>query len=95
VSTQTAQRIDQETEILHCPNCGEVMVYEDMGFWKCPRCGSEFWPPLESDKLRTSDIRACFYEDTRRGERKGNSNSGRKRKKQTSWIPWYQAAVRW
>jgi ribosomal protein L37AE/L43A len=30
--------------ILHCPRCGEVMIHEKkQGFWKCPRCGGEFW----------------------------------------------------
>jgi uncharacterized C2H2 Zn-finger protein len=29
--------------ILHCPRCSEVMIRDDMGFFKCPRCGGEFW----------------------------------------------------
>lgn len=28
--------------ILHCPRCQEVMIREP-GFWRCPRCGGEFW----------------------------------------------------
>lgn len=28
--------------ILQCPRCQEVMIREP-GFWRCPRCGGEFW----------------------------------------------------
>ena len=30
-------------EILKCPKCGEIMLYEkEPGFWKCPICAGEF-----------------------------------------------------
>jgi len=32
------------TEILHCPRCNEVMLYDKKNdFWKCPKCGGEWW----------------------------------------------------
>lgn len=30
-------------EILRCPVCGETM-FKKNGYWKCPRCGGEWWP---------------------------------------------------
>lgn len=30
-------------EILHCPRCNEVMIHDRTGFWKCPKCGGEWW----------------------------------------------------
>lgn len=35
-------RVTKE-EILHCPRCNEVMIHDRGGFWKCPKCGGEFW----------------------------------------------------
>ena len=43
-------------EGLRCPRCGEVMQSKD-GYWKCPRCGGEWWP--DEAKL------ACLEEEER------------------------------
>lgn len=29
--------------VLHCPRCGEVLIREPQGYWRCPRCGGEWW----------------------------------------------------
>lgn len=48
--------------ILHCPRCGEVMIYEqEQDFWRCPRCCGEWWEDeskvrfIESEKREKED----------------------------------------
>jgi len=35
-----------------CLRCGEALVYESKGFWKCPRCGGEWW----DDENKLADL---------------------------------------
>lgn len=45
--------VASKVEILHCPRCNEVMIRDRMGFWRCPRCGGEWW----DDESRLAVIR--------------------------------------
>lgn len=47
-------------KILFCPRCGEAMIKQSQDFWKCPKCGGEWWP--DEDKL------ACLEEERRARE---------------------------
>lgn len=42
-----------KVEILHCPRCSEVMIHDKRGFWRCPKCGGEWW----DDESRLAVIR--------------------------------------
>lgn len=74
-------------EILHCPQCGEVMLRQEPGFWKCPRCDGEWWPPEEDED--DQQILACFWEDVRRPLLKhgGGGHNGRKKHKPYKPLP--------
>jgi|GEM_PF-3026931 len=49
---------------LYCPRCGEKMVYDPMDFWKCPRCGGEFW----DDEEKLAEVQAQELAFAARGE---------------------------
>jgi hypothetical protein len=38
--------LDQQEEIRYCLDCpgAIVMVWDKKDFWRCPRCGGEWWP---------------------------------------------------
>lgn len=73
-------------EILHCPRCGEVMLRQEPGFWKCPRCDGEWWPPDEEEE--DEQILTCFWEDVRRPLLKhGGGHSGRRKHKPIKPLP--------
>ena len=62
---------------IKCPFCGEETVcHDEMLFWKCPCCGCEIWPEEENGRRA---IREAFYEDTRRGWKKGGGKTRSKR----------------
>ncbi len=80
----------QSAKILRCPCCGEVMIYQELGFWRCPVCDGEFWPPDEDEEDERA-ILSCWLEDVRRPLPKhggGRSNKGRRKKKVVGWKPW-------
>ncbi len=59
-----------------CPTCHVVLQKREQGFWQCPECGGEWWPP---DPLNRRDIISCFLEEMRRGIRKGGSHKSKRR----------------
>jgi len=97
--TQLTKFRDQG-EILKCPKCGEVMLFDkDYGFWKCPRCDGEFWPQAEVKQadlppaLVDRMIHQVYVDDLRVGffgiKKRSGSKSGRKRKKKPfKPLPW-------
>ena len=40
-------------KILFCPRCGEAMIRQSQDFWRCPKCGGEWWP--DEDRLAYLD----------------------------------------
>ncbi|RJQ25536.1 MAG: hypothetical protein C4589_11090 [Peptococcaceae bacterium] len=50
-------------KILHCPRCGEIMIYEKQGFWCCPRCDGEFWDDESKLLLLKSEERTRAQEE--------------------------------
>lgn len=79
------------TEIIKCPNCGEVMLHDkEFGYWKCPRCDWEVWPKVEIRQaemppaLVNKMVRETYEEEIRTGyvpgKKKNRSKSGRTKK---------------
>lgn len=78
------QPAGENERILRCPDCGEVMLRQEPGFYKCPMCDGEFWPPDElGEEDEHQQVVSCWLEDVRipliRKHR--SSRSRRKRKK--------------
>lgn len=76
-----------------CLLCGAQMIYDKYDFYKCPDCGGEFWLPDEkndTEELMSKEGVKRTVSAFNAGEtmgpgikipRKGNSKSGRRRKK--------------
>jgi hypothetical protein len=77
--------VSEEERILHCPLCGEFMLrdYRSPLVWYCPACSGEFkeHDGTQSGIISSADVRACFYEDTRRGNHKGGGDSPKKKRR--------------
>lgn len=94
-----AQSKHDQSEIIKCPRCGEVMIYKkDFEYWKCPRCDGEFWPEVDFKAelppvLVDKQIRECYREMTsfsfvQLPKKRSSNKSGRrfkKRKKRANW----------
>lgn len=92
-------------EIIKCPRCGEVMVFNtQFEFWKCPACDGEFWPDVElnqadmSPRLVDKMVKDVYQEEIRVGyvpgtKKKGGAKSGRKRKKPKKSPDWAKRYV--
>ena len=50
-------------KILFCPRCGEAMIKQSQDFWKCPKCGGEWWP--DEDKLAYLEEERRAHNDPR------------------------------
>lgn len=80
-----------QPEILRCPKCGEVLIKQEYGFWKCPLCDGEWWPPDpgENERVQKRQILECWLEDMRIPlikKHRSSSKSGRKRGRKP-WKP--------
>lgn len=64
---RVTEHISRE-KILHCPDCGEVMLYDKANeFWHCPKCGGEWW--RNQSKLQQvieEQVRLAAYPEERR-----------------------------
>ncbi|CQR71663.1 hypothetical protein SOV_04570 [Sporomusa ovata DSM 2662] len=61
-----------------CQACHELMEYDNFGFWKCPTCSGEFWPPEKPWKLQPLAIGEQYVSRSYRGGAKGGSRSSKK-----------------
>lgn len=69
---------------LRCPVCDETMKEEELGFWKCPVCGGEWWPDEEAEEKQ---ILECFQDTLNIPRKRRSSGGSRKRKKTKAWVP--------
>lgn len=75
------------------PACRKERMFPDrsgMGFFKCPLCGGEFWPP-DPEPISVRDIIEAINEDARRGTRGGGGSrggGGKPAKRDSGWRPY-------
>lgn len=50
-------------KILFCPRCGEAMIKQSQDFWKCPKCGGEWWPDEDKLAYLKEERRAREYDE--------------------------------
>ncbi len=52
--------------VLHCPRCGEVLIRDPRGFWRCPRCGGEWWDDESRLAMLEERVREAACAETMR-----------------------------
>ncbi len=62
-----------------CPLCREMMV-KHPDFWKCPGCGAELWPDMDTGR-QLKETWAAQIAEGRYGNPKGGDGGSKQRKK--------------